>query len=129
MGLTPPSPAVQSETGSAKRQLAELLSYLTFEAPGLRLALELGLCFVIFEIGARILGKDAVSVQDPTLLFVWLGGCTLIGIVDRFLFYPPLRAFESALKLSLTDCVESAVSAFSELDPNRGKLVHFPKKL
>lgn len=108
-----------------REKLSTFLSYLTFEAYGLRLGLELSLCFIIFEIVAYL--TSATQADGVLLLCIWLASCTAIGLFDLFVFLPPLRYLEEAFRLSFTNQTDLAIQIFSELDPEKGRIIHFPK--
>jgi len=112
-----------------KKKISEWVSFLAFKAPAIRIALELSSCFVLFELGVRLLGRQATSIDDPTLLFLWLGICSAVAVLDRMIFFKPLCRFEAAIKLSNSGLVESALSELDQLSPTSEGWVKIPRDL
>jgi len=113
--------------GGPRKILSDLLSFLTFEAHGMRLGLELTSCFILFEILAALFVHPQHPAAQTQLVAVWLLACCFFAVVDRLLFVPPLRALDDAVRLAVAQRVESALQAFEELNPSLGRLIHFPR--
>jgi tetratricopeptide (TPR) repeat protein len=90
--------------------IQKTLSYLTFQAPGVRLGVELSLCFVLFEF------FSAATSEPGKLLFIWFGACSLVAALDWFIFFPLIKRLEMARRFSYQGRVEEALLCLTELN-------------
>lgn len=108
-----------------KLRRSSFLSYIVFEAPEIRIGLEITATVFLFSIATNILQiNGAVGLSNSTNLLVWLTCCLTVAGVDQFFLCKPLFTFSKALEKDLEGDHEQALNTLELIKPNSSAYIN-----
>lgn len=115
---------------SSQGALSDFLTYLAFEAHGLRIGLELGMCVVCYALISKMFDWVQPSTAENWHgLVAWFGACSLVIAVDQLFLCRPVYVFRTAYQLSLAGAHDEALRMLEFISPERSMLVRCPAQL
>ena len=118
--------AVKQGTGS----LNKILTYLVFEAHGLRITLELTLSIFTYVLLKQFFPWQLFfSASDYYSILSWFSACILVALLDRYVLCSSIFVIREAWQLALDGAYEKAINLLKTVSPQSTKLITCPARL
>lgn len=106
------------------------LVYLAFHGHGLRIGLEISLCFLLYVSFSLFLPWEAWGVDIKWVaLYSWFLACIIVSIFDHVLLFQPVKNFRNALRFELAGMYDRALMVLESIGPSSKHFVRCPLDL
>ena len=117
-------------TQEKRSSLALFLTYLVFEAHGLRIGLELSLCVITYTfVNIMVPWVDLGIPLKWSTLISWFGSCFTIIALDQFLLCRSVYTYRKSYLLGLAGAYEKALQQLERIGPQSSTLIRLPISL
>lgn len=124
-----PLQSVQSRA-QQRSSLSTFLTYLVYEAHGMRIGLELSLCVICYTFVTVIVPWQALGVPLKwSTLLSWFGCCFAVILFDQLMLCRSAHTFRKAYLLGLCGSYKEALELLEKIGPQCRDLVHLPPSL
>ena len=106
------------------------LTHLVFQAHGMRLGIELMLCFGCYFALKAVIPWGALETADPLPnLITWMISCTALVVFDQMFLCRSIHVLRHALRLEIAGAFDRALTTLEQVSPESSSFIPCPKPL
>ncbi len=135
MGETPKPDEIgvpyRSEVAQRKTStFSKTLSYLVFQAHGVRVGLELSLCVIVYALSTALIPWTLLGVPEKwSVIICWFGSCFGIIVFDQLVLCRAAFSLKRAYLLNLSGSHQEALDVLDEVGPHTEQRITLPQDL
>jgi hypothetical protein len=121
----------RSETNQIKTStFSKTISYLVFQAHGVRVGLELSLCVIVYALTTALIPWQLLGVPEKwSVIICWFGSCFGIIVFDQLVLCRAAFNLKRAYLLNLNGEHQDALDALDEVGPQTERRITLPQDL